>query len=117
MSAQDLAAAVRARRSEMGMSQVAIGAAGGPSHQTVRNIEQGTLPRRGRLTLGALDRALRWEPGSALALLELGTPPAPVRLPELNAERVGLDSEQARALRIGQLVMQLTNELAKEFGR
>lgn len=145
MSPQDLAAAVHARRTELRMTQEAIAAKGGPSAINVRKIEKGVAWHLQWETFTQLDRALRWQAGSAAALFDDGAPPAAaVEHPELHAQRsknddplgcpsrvigncestcvycgrdTDLDSEQARALRIGQLVMQLAAELVKEFGR
>ena len=72
-----LAREVVTRRAELGMSQEDVAAAGGPSVATLRLIEGARQPSYRPLTLGALDRALFWPPGSAAQVLaKTGTSPA-----------------------------------------
>jgi transcriptional regulator with XRE-family HTH domain len=64
-----LGRAVQDRRYQLGLSQNDVTARGGPSHQTLRNIEQGRPgPHHGR-TLANLERVLEWKAGAAVAIL------------------------------------------------
>ena len=73
-----LAEATRERRVELGMTQEDVRAAGGPSTATMRLIE-GALQRSYQpATLRDLEKALRWERGSAARLL--GGEPAPLQV-------------------------------------
>lgn len=70
-----LGAAVRRRRSALGLTQKQIWDAGGPSDTTLSKWEKGesaSLPRISTQT--RLDGVLRWEPGSAAAVLAGGEP-------------------------------------------
>lgn len=67
-----LADAVKARRLQLGLTQGDIADRGGPSIVTVRQIEKVTGPPPSDLSLAGLDRALRWEHGSAQAILDGG---------------------------------------------
>lgn len=69
-----LARLVRDRRGDLGMTQEEVTAAGGPSNSTVRLIEGARRPGYRPATLRALERALRWERGSARAVLDGGDP-------------------------------------------
>lgn len=65
-----LAAAIRARREALGLTQRDVVAAGGPALSTLRQIEAAKSPGGlSRDTTLGLDRALRWVPGSAAAVL------------------------------------------------
>lgn len=81
-----LGRAVRDRRTELGMTQDDVGRAGGPSDVTVRGIENVTARKVYATTLGKLDTALQWEPGTAAAHLHgvaeqvVSPAPAPVLL-------------------------------------
>lgn len=65
---------VRGRRLALGLTQDQVTAAGGPSDKRQTKIENGTPPAPSVTTLAKLDKALRWEPGSAAAALNGGTP-------------------------------------------
>lgn len=69
---EDLAAEIAARRAELGMTQADVAAAGGPSHQTLRNLEHAAVKSVNQKTLRRLDHALRWQNGYAAALLAGG---------------------------------------------
>lgn len=71
-----LARFVRDRRDELGMSQEDVRAAGGPSTATMNMIENPDHRRAGysRSTYSKLERALRWQPMSARAILKGGDP-------------------------------------------
>jgi hypothetical protein len=65
-----LADAIRERRAALGLTQRDVVAAGGPALSTLRQIEAAKSPGGlGRGTTLGLDRALRWPPGTAAALL------------------------------------------------
>ncbi len=67
-----LARAVKTRRLQLGLAQGDLAGQGGPGIVTVRDIEKGKMRRPRDLTLAALDRALRWEHGSAEAVVRGG---------------------------------------------
>jgi len=69
-----LARHVRARREELNMTQNEVQMAGGPSAAAVRYIEAGKEARPTARTMIALERALGWEHGSVMAILEGGEP-------------------------------------------
>jgi transcriptional regulator with XRE-family HTH domain len=68
-----LAEAAKARRKQLGLSQAAVAAVvGGPSLASVKNIERGSRgygKSMNSATGLALDKALRWVPGSTLRVL------------------------------------------------
>lgn len=66
---QRLATAVRARRTALGLAQGDLSSRGGPGVVTVGKIEQGKIQQPQPSTLERLDRALRWQPGSAAGVL------------------------------------------------
>lgn len=61
--------AVRARRDEMGLSQMDVWKAGGPSNSTLTDIENARATKVEYRTLRKLDEALGWERGTALGHL------------------------------------------------
>jgi transcriptional regulator with XRE-family HTH domain len=69
-----LAAFVRARREELGMTQNELQMAGGPSSAVLRYIESGKETKPSTRTIKALERALDWEQGSVQAILSGGDP-------------------------------------------
>ncbi|MBU8826467.1 helix-turn-helix domain-containing protein [Mycolicibacterium goodii] len=76
-----LARAVRARRTDLGLSQAAVAASGGPSDFVISRIENNDEPRPRPDTLRKLDRALRWEAGTSQAIVASGeAPPTPPRV-------------------------------------
>jgi transcriptional regulator with XRE-family HTH domain len=77
MSWDQLAVAVRARRRELGLTQVDVATAGRVSEDMIRNIERRKrTPKRGLhpRTARALEDALKWEPGSIEDTLAGGNP-------------------------------------------
>jgi hypothetical protein len=76
MSWDQLAAAVRARRTELGLKQVDVAAAGRISVDVIRNIEhrRRTPKRVNPRTARAIEEALKWEPGSFEETLAGGNP-------------------------------------------
>jgi hypothetical protein len=76
MSWDQLATAVRARRTELGLTQVDVAAAGHVSVDMIRNIEhrRRTPKRVNPRTARAIEDALEWEPGSVESTLAGGTP-------------------------------------------
>lgn len=69
-----LAEFVRERRVELGMTQEDARAAGGPSTATMRLIEGALQHSYQPATLRDLEKALRWERGSAARILAGGEP-------------------------------------------
>jgi len=67
---QVLADAARERREALGLRQADLEQRGGPSHGTVRNIEQATRDKYAPRTFATLDRALAAPPGWAEALVK-----------------------------------------------
>lgn len=76
MSWDQLAAAVRARRRELGLTQVDVATAGRVSVDMIRNIEhrRRTPKRVNPRTARAIEDALEWEPGSVEDTLAGGDP-------------------------------------------
>lgn len=65
----ELGAVIRTRRASLGLSQADVVAARGPSDNTLRKIERGEPgPYRAQST-AALDRILKWKPGTTQAIL------------------------------------------------
>lgn len=75
-----LAHAVRQRRTELGLSQAAVSARGGPSDFVVSRIENNEEPRPRADTLRKLDDGLDWDPGTARAHVFGESPPTRVRV-------------------------------------
>lgn len=76
---QRLGEAIRGRRHTLGLTQRDVVAAGGPALSTLRQIESAKSPGGlSHSTTFALDRALRWAPGSADAMLTGGSEPQPL---------------------------------------
>lgn len=69
-----LGVAVKMRRLSLGLSHDEVKQAGGPSDTTVSKIENDAAGVPARITLQRLDTALRWEPGSARAVMDGGQP-------------------------------------------
>ncbi|MBL8926338.1 MAG: helix-turn-helix transcriptional regulator [Pseudonocardia sp.] len=64
-----LGKAIEDRRFERGLSQEQLVKRGGPSHQTVRNIERGLVADYRPTTFRKLDRALDWLDGTSEKIL------------------------------------------------
>lgn len=69
-----LGTAVKSRRQQMGYTQQDVTRDGGPSDTTQTGIELGTASGVSAATLRKLDTALRWQPGSAKAVMDGGEP-------------------------------------------
>lgn len=69
-----LAARVRERRDELGLTQEDVRAAGGPSTATMRLIEGALQESYQPAILTRLEKALEWERGSARRILDGGEP-------------------------------------------
>ncbi|MGH3858544.1 helix-turn-helix domain-containing protein [Actinokineospora sp.] len=96
---QAVAAAVKVRRDEVGLTQAALAALLGGSTSNVQRIERGDGGMR-RPTIRALERALRWQGGSVEAILAGGRPaPAqesPVNVsPPVGEDITTVDAERA----------------------
>ena len=64
-----LGEAVRARRTQLGLTQHDVEQAGGPSDVTLSAIEQGVPRSYQQRTMVTLERALQWKPGAVAAIL------------------------------------------------
>ncbi len=73
---ENLAKAVKARRTELGLTQADIGRLGGPSPAIVGAIENNRQTQLSPRLRRGLDEALRWEPGSVSRVLAGGPAPA-----------------------------------------
>jgi len=69
-----LASAIRQRRDQIGMTQQQVAENAAVSTMTVRNLEAARAYTRLPPSLGAVERALGWEHGSAQAVLAGGEP-------------------------------------------
>ena len=72
-----LAEFTRERRTELGMTQEDVRAAGGPSTATMRLIEGALQPGYQPATLRDLEKVFQWERGSVARILAGGDPVAP----------------------------------------
>lgn len=79
-----LAAHVTTQRAYLGYSIAQLSAVSGLSTSTLDNLEHGRKASYDPGTLSALERALRWAPGSVDRVLK-GLNPLPVRDPDLEA--------------------------------
>lgn len=73
--ASQLAFHVKWRRGNLGLNQLEVWQAGGPSNTTLTEIENGRLETLTNSTAKKLDKGLQWEPGSAMAAWRDGTRP------------------------------------------
>jgi len=107
-----LGEAIEAARDALRMSQVGLAEAAGISESTVQNYEAGTPRTRLPTTLGNIERALGWKPGSGVAVLEGGDPsPVAATKAELN-----LPLRVTQALEDGQLIDTKILELNDKSG-
>jgi hypothetical protein len=96
VSAAELAAAVKTRRADLGLTQAHVADAGGPSTETLRLIEGEHLERYTHSTTRRLDKALGWIPGTARRLLvDPATPERCPRCADLEAELANVRAELA----------------------
>ncbi|MGW4126275.1 helix-turn-helix domain-containing protein [Nocardia sp. NPDC004711] len=79
---------IQARRHELGMSQIDLWKAGGPSNSTLTALESGSATSISTNTLRKLDHALGWEPGSGAKILAGGEPEPSQASPPPTAEPV-----------------------------
>lgn len=68
------------RRDQLGLTQAAVHAAGGPSTATQRHLENGTQTSYRGALLRQLERVLRWPDGTIDSILDGATPPGDVQL-------------------------------------
>lgn len=66
---QRLGEAVKARRNELGVSQLEVSHSGGPANSTLTSIENGNQTALNYKTLRKLDVGLRWPREHALSIL------------------------------------------------
>lgn len=102
-NADFLARLVKARRDELGLTQLDVWQADGPSNTTLTKIESGAIKALERATARKLDRALQWKPGSARNAFDGGVEPvamnAPLSVTELRNAIAAADvSEETRKL-------------------
>lgn len=71
---QRLGERIAERRRELGMSQIDVWQAGGPSNSTLTGIENGTASSVSPATLRKIDQALMWAVGSSKHILAGGEP-------------------------------------------
>ena len=64
-----LGAAVKARRTQLGLTQIQVWDAGGPSNSTQTAIEGAAQSVISTVTLQRLDTGLGWAPGTAVRIL------------------------------------------------
>lgn len=76
-NADRLAAAVKARRAELDLTQLDVWQNGGPSNTTLTAVENGQMETLSRVTARKLDKGLRWAAGSARGAWEGTADPAP----------------------------------------
>jgi hypothetical protein len=67
-----LAAAVKERRDQLGLTQIQVWEAGGPSNSTLTAIEGASQSVISTATLRKLDTGLGWAPGTAVRILSGG---------------------------------------------
>lgn len=115
MTAAQLGDEVRIRRTQLGLRQADLEHEGGPSLGTVQNIEHASRATYTPRTFARIDQALRWRPGSARDCLHRGL--VPVLAADGSARPLARENDNARALRIGHLVIALAGELAEELQR
>jgi DNA-binding XRE family transcriptional regulator len=82
-----LGRAVEERRRDLGMTQLEVWQAGGPSNSTMTAIENGIQETFTPSTLRKLDIGLKWESGTAAAVLRGDADPAPTRPAEPIVDR------------------------------
>jgi len=115
-TAERLGRFVRERMRELGLSRRQASLSGGPTEPTLLKIERGQSKRLDPDTLRKLDVALKWEPGSAAAILA-GGDPKPVRAGGTQNVAVGPPGIRVPAETIGQLVrvaQEITDRAAAE---
>lgn len=104
-------AVIRNRRGVLGLSQADVAAADGPGDVTLRRIERGYPgPYRAQST-AALDRILRWKPGTVQAILDGTADPDPAvwELPEtpLTSDKTTSPTD---VLRVGEQFLDLLDQ-------
>lgn len=92
-----LADHVRAARLAQGMTQAELADAAGIGFTTVQLLERGTPRTRLPNTIGAVELALGWAPGSARRVLEGGSPEPSVSLPRIRVELMAPDVDRVAA--------------------
>ena len=70
---------IKVRRNQLGLTRADVTAAGGPTHQTVYELEFGKKAKVNRRTLRALERALGFEPDTLVERAVYGEPPVTLR--------------------------------------
>lgn len=92
---QRLAQYVVARRSELGLTQAEAAALAQLAVATIQVIEAAEQERFRPVTMGAVDRALSWAPGSVASILA-GGEPTPVAAEQELSRSVGVEQKDAQ---------------------
>lgn len=71
---EKLAGAVKNRRRELGLTQLEVWQAGGPSNSTLTAIESAAQASISRSTLRKLDTGLQWDHGTSASILAAAEP-------------------------------------------
>lgn len=111
---QRLGERVRARRHEMGWTQLDVVTQGGPSIDRIQAIEAARVTRYSSRTLAKLERGLRWEPGSVKAIVEDGGEPTPE---EVGPRESAKDIAAGNRAELAELSEMLEQALAARRGR
>lgn len=90
--AQQFSRTIRDRRRELGLSMAAVADAGGPAEPTMVRMESGQGAPMRVSTLAKLDAALRWQKGSALAVMD-GCNPKQLERNEFSGNEAGVNPE------------------------
>ncbi|MFD4921209.1 helix-turn-helix transcriptional regulator [Streptomyces goshikiensis] len=94
-----LGRAIKAQREHLGMAtQQDLADNAGVTRQTVQSLEAGTERKRTPPTIGKVEKALGWEPGTATRILSEAAPEATPRFAE------GMPMRIAKELSDGQVV-------------
>lgn len=92
---RNLGSAIKARREELGLSQMDVWKKrGGPSSTKVGDLEAGKPPSPSSSTKRKLEKALAWEAGSVEALLQGGTATPGEPPVDPNVRQVHLDGDE-----------------------
>jgi DNA-binding XRE family transcriptional regulator/uncharacterized protein (DUF4415 family) len=111
---QVLAAKVKARREELGMTQTQLAANGGPSTASIRAVEAARAPSITGRTIRALETALGWEAGSVQDVL-LGNEPTMALSPALPDDELvtSLTELRERLASIDRMLVAKTKSIAE----
>lgn len=102
---QRLGKAIEDRRFERGLSQEALVKRGGPSHQTVRNVERGVAADYRPTTYRKFDLALDWPDGTTKKILDGTATEADIKavVPRAMGSTEEIDTAGAASAQLGRL--------------